>query len=107
MFKKYSFIRSMWFFESENLAVHEPRALAKIRRFSGIGHIQIYLIGTMPVFENRKTLLYHSTLMNKGQEQRIFMYKKWTAAAFICFLPWKARSFKENGNRAPGGSIEQ
>ena len=49
--KKYSFLRSLWFFQSENIAARA----AKFADIFGIGLIKIYLIGSLvPTFKNRK-----------------------------------------------------
>ena len=62
--KKYSFLRSLWFFQSENIAARA----AKFADIFGIGLIKIYLIGSLvPMhFQKSQKVLYHSTLFGKN-----------------------------------------
>ena len=58
--KKYSVLRSPWFFKNENFAGRVTRT----RAAEVIELIQIYLVGrNVSLFENRKKMLNHSTLI--------------------------------------------
>ena len=59
--KKYSFLRSLCFFKSENVAAPSPLTRGQICRFFGFGQQKIYLIGRLvPIFE-KSTTSHHPT----------------------------------------------
>ena len=64
------------------------RRALRIRRFSAIGHTQIFLVGSIvTVFENHKKAIYHSTL---------YVLKHISTKVCICTLAWHLSCGKYN-----------